>query len=231
MASAGQKYIAADDVQGQHFVRFYQTESMLLDEVVEFADRALRSGGSAIVIATRAHLSAITPRLRGFGNAGDGHPWFPGELVPVDAELALSRFMVDGWPNPRRFFATIGKLIARAATKGAPVHAFGEMVVLLCRTGQYDAALRIEELWNVLAKRYRFTLLCAYPHTLFSNAEHTHAFERVCELHQRVLPNEALAQEDEASAYRLIAQWQQKAGALEGEVARRREAEETLRRR
>lgn len=230
MANAGQKCISAPDASG-HFVRFYHAESLLLDEVVEFADGALRSGGSAILIATRPHLSAITPRLRGFGRERDEDPWFPGKLVLLDAELALSRFMVDGWPDERRFLATIGKLIASASEKTGPVHAFGEMVSVLCEAGQYDAALRLEALWSALARRYSFTLLCAYPYARFSNAEHSQAFEHICSAHSHVLPSEVFVQTAEADTHRLIALWQQKALALESEIQRWRDAEAMLRQR
>src|SRR5262249_23739872 len=156
----------------------------------EFADRALRSGGSAILLAKQQHLSAITPRLRGFGTTREEGPWFPGELVALDAELTLARFMVDGWPDDKRFFATIGELIATAAAKPGPVHVFGEMVGVLYEAGHHDAALQLEALWIALTKRHPFKLICAYPHTLFSNAEHTQAFEDVCGLHDCVLPRE-----------------------------------------
>src|SRR5690242_6872381 len=59
MAVAGHPCFSHGHADG-HFVRFYQADSLLADEVAEFADRALCSGGSAIVIATRAHAAAIT---------------------------------------------------------------------------------------------------------------------------------------------------------------------------
>ena len=83
----------------EHFVRFYRDESPIIDESVEFALGALRAKGVAMVIATRAHLSAIAPRLERGARAPRA-----GKLICLDAETALARFMVDGWPDDERFF-------------------------------------------------------------------------------------------------------------------------------
>jgi len=51
------------------------------------------------------------------------------------------------------------------------VHAFGEMVALLCQDGLFDAAVELEGLWNELAARFRFHLFCAYPSRLFASGD------------------------------------------------------------
>jgi PAS domain S-box-containing protein len=66
----------------------------------------------------------------------------------------------------------------------------------------------------------------------FSRAGHAEKFRRICQAHSRVIPAEgytALASPDER--LRVIAQLQQKAQALEAEVAERRALEQSLRRR
>jgi signal transduction histidine kinase/ActR/RegA family two-component response regulator len=229
MVVAGQACDAPTDDSG-HFVRFYQADATLIDEVVAFADRALHAGGRAVVIATQPHLSAIGQRLSRGSHAGLESAPYPGRYLALDAEQTLARFMVDDWPDEGRFFASVGTLMASAAAPGrGPVHAFGEMVGVLCERGQHEAALRLEALWNELARRYAFTLFCAYPHALFSSAEHSPVFEHICAAHTHVLPNELLASADDAQQHRLVALWQQKAMALEREVERRTRAEATLR--
>lgn len=232
MTSAGRGLLRPDREMG-HFVRFYDADSLLLDEVVEFSREALHSGGCAILIATRAHLSAMSERLGLIGPVGEGASVARGGIVMIDAEVALAGFMVDGWPDEARFIETIGSLIAKAAAEvmNGPVHAFGEMVAVLCAAGQYDAALRLEALWNALANHHSFRLFCAYPHGLFPNAEQSSIFEGICRAHTHVLPSELLTRTPASDMHRLIAQWQQKAAALEVEVERRRAAESALRRR
>ncbi len=230
MAVAEHPCFSHGDADG-HFVRFYGADSLLADEVAEFANRALRSGGCAIVIATRAHLTEITARLRRFGEGGEP-AWHAGQVVALDAEETLSRFMVDGWPDESLFRSSVGTVVAAAAAAaaagGGPVHAFGEMVGVLCEREQFDAALRLEGLWNELGRRHTFKLFCAYSQGLFSKAEHSALFEHICAVHTRVLPSEVLTGADDTQAYRMVALWQQKAMALEREVERRNRAEAAL---
>jgi MEDS: MEthanogen/methylotroph, DcmR Sensory domain len=185
-------YGARPDRATGHFVRFYHDEPLLVDEVVDFAREALYFGGCSVLIATRAHLSAMTARLAVASREREQEA--RNGLVSIDAHAALAGFMVEGWPDEARFFATIGSLMAkaRAVAMNGPVHTFGEMVAVLCEQGQYDAALRVEVLWNALAGQHSFTLFCAYPHTLFRNAEQSRIFEHICNAHTRVLPSEVL---------------------------------------
>jgi PAS domain S-box-containing protein len=219
------------DARG-HFVRFYDDEAYLLAEVAEFIDTALRAGGVGIVIATAEHLEQLQGRLAGFGTAASRGAWYPGELVVLDARETLARLLVEGWPDEKRFMDIVGKAVEQARAGGRAVHAFGEMVALLCADGKYDAAIHLEALWNRLGQRHPFSLFCAYPSSLFPTSEHERAFRHVCSAHDHVCPSEVLSEvADPAGEQRLVALWQQKARALESEVARRQQAERTLRRR
>jgi PAS domain S-box-containing protein len=105
-------------------------------------------------------------------------------------------------------------------------------VALLCADGKPEAAIQLEELWNGLAKRHTFSLLCAYPMNLFATAEHAEAFRHVCAMHTRVRPAESFRASDDAQELAMtVAALQQKAMALQTEVAKRTSAEQTLRRR
>ena len=82
--------------------------------------------------------------------------------------------MLDGWPDPARFAEVVGGLIERvraaSGSEARGVAAFGEMVALLWMEGKADAAIRIEELWNDLARTHAFSLRCAYPMSSFYRA-------------------------------------------------------------
>ena len=150
-----------------HVVRFYEDDCYLMDEASEFLDAALRTGGAGILIATPEHAVAVKQRLAGFGGAAAHGRWYPGELIILDARETLDRFLVEGWPDEQRFFDVVGAVVGAAASGGRKVHAFGEMVALLCAEGRHDAALRLEELWNLLARQHSFALYCAYRTDLF----------------------------------------------------------------
>ncbi|MDP9123041.1 MAG: ATP-binding protein [Pseudomonadota bacterium] len=219
---------------GSHDVQFYEQNDFIVDEVAEFLDGALRVGDAAILIATPQHRAALMKRLQGFGgSATTSGAWYPGELIALDARETLAQFMVRGVPEEALFLATVGAVVGRATAGGKrAVRAFGEMVALLCADGQPEAAIQLEELWNGLAKRHTFSLLCAYPMNLFATAEHAEAFRHVCATHTQVRPTESFSASGDAQELAMtVAALQQKAMALQTEVAKRISAEQTLRRR
>ena len=207
-----------------HFVQFYESDTGLMEDVGGFLLRALNAGGSAIAIATADHLASLTSWLNAKQPARTADE--AGRVVILlDAHATLERFMVDGWPDETRFISTVGAVVAKAAQRGEPLHAFGEMVALLCEQGQGEAALRLEELWNRLAERHRFSLFCGYPDKLFPGAEHTPLFRHICHAHHHVLPGSALRDAGSKELHLRLALAEQRARSLEDEMNRRKAAE------
>jgi len=96
--------------------------------------------------------------------------------------------MANGLPDPARFFEYVNSLI-EAASKAAkaehPRVAFcGERAGLLWAEGKTDAAIRVEQLWNDLAKMHELDILCAYPLRSFDGAKD--AFRSICAEHSAV---------------------------------------------
>jgi hypothetical protein len=152
-----------EERQRLHAVRFYEDRESLARIVGDFLGKGLIAGLPAIVIATPEHRDAITRVLRArsldvvtLEGAGD--------LIIVDAEETLARFMVRGMPDEQRFKAAVIPLIERACRgrKDCVVRAYGEMVDVLWTSGQTAAAIRLETLWNQLAHTHSFGLLCGY---------------------------------------------------------------------
>ena len=215
----------------RHFVRFYEHDVALLAEVADFLDRGLRGGGTAIVIATADHIHALRQQLAGLGTLKGEPGWYPGELITMEAESALAQFMVDGQPDAQRFDAVIGDVVRKACDSGKQVHAFGEMVALLCERGQYDAAIRLEQLWNALRDHCRFALFCAYPWRLFPTQEHASAFGRICHEHDHVCRSVPEGARDNADPGKRIAMLEQQVASLQGELAHARKSDQTLKHR
>jgi signal transduction histidine kinase len=211
-----------------HLVQYYEKEGFLYDRVTDFMSDGLRGSDAAILIATRAHREGVESRLLGKGvdlpdlTAG-------GRYHALDAQETLSRFMVNGRLNPERFASTIGPVIRTARSGDRRVLAFGEMVALLWAAGNRDAAIRLEELWNDLARKETFALLCAYPIRSFDDAGYAKPFADINAAHTWVTPAESysIAEVDERN--RVIAALQQKAAALEAETKQRAVLEGALR--
>jgi PAS domain S-box-containing protein len=203
-----------------HFVRFYDEGDVMLDEVATFLGQAVRSDGKGIVIATQDHIDVLRRRL---GPAAVRVAW-------LDADAVLAQFMVDGWPDAARFEAAVGSIVDAACAGGATVHAFGEMVALLCARGRHDAALRLEALWNDLARRQAFSLFCAYPWTAFPTPDLAEAFRRVCAEHDHACADTALALPAEGDVDIGRIRLEQEVRALRAEVRRHADNEQVLRR-
>jgi hypothetical protein len=99
-----------------------------------------------------------------------------------DAQETLEAFMEGDDPDPVRFEATVGGLL-RTAQKRGPVHAYGEMVALLCAAGRPKAALNLERLWNRVLEQEGGALVCGYPEGVFQAAEHADVLHQIRQEH------------------------------------------------
>jgi len=211
-----------------HFVRFYDDSDTLLDEVASFIEKALRARGRGIVIATGAHIDALRARLDELERA-EGRAAPPSwDIVWFDAETTLARILAGGWPDRARFEYEVGRVVAEACAGGARVHAFSEMVALLCARGRYDAALHLERLWNELARKLDFSLFCAYPWSLFPSSDVAHVFRQVCGEHEHACADVAAPIPRGPAVDIGLFRLEQKVHALQAEAARRRLAEKNL---
>ncbi|WP_175908996.1 MULTISPECIES: ATP-binding protein [unclassified Burkholderia] len=210
-------------MRADHFVQFYESDAQLVSEVALFAAEALRAGGSAIVIARPDCLAAVHERLRTLdASIGDAAR---ERIFMSSAQTLLDSFMDGDLPDPARFRRSIGTIVEAAIRAGRPVHAFGEMVALLCAQQRYAGALRLEALWNELVEQHRFSLYCGYPVDVFPSTEQSETFRHVCALHRRILPTASLPN-DENELHLTLALSQQRSRALSDEIRRREDAEQ-----
>lgn len=205
--SAGQGVLRQDSVQPEkvsavlsqrhkdHVVLFSSSDEELAGTVSEYLLDPLRHGGTGISIATPVHRQLIDERLARAG-VDPAAAVASGGYVELDAEQTLARFMVNGWPDPAAFYATMSPVLKRAARRRRrPVRAFGEMVSLLWESGQYTAAIDLETLWAELTRQHRFALLCAYPAAQAGSTEDDELVLILAE-HDRVIGRTGPAQPD-----------------------------------
>ncbi|HEX3446245.1 MAG TPA: MEDS domain-containing protein, partial [Chthoniobacterales bacterium] len=221
-------------------MQFYEDDNVFLDGLSQYIGGALGTGGACVVIATSSHLQSLGQRLTSWG-IDLSFAEENNRYIPLDARRTLAKFMVDGWPDEKSFVRVIEPVLVQAKLglkdNGAPVAAFGEMVALLWADAMCEAAIRLEQLWNELARTHDFSLRCAYPMAGFG-PDAPELFDRVCTEHLAVIPTESytsLRNEDER--LRMVSSLQQRAQTLrlaveerEHEVAHRKLVEEKLRR-
>jgi signal transduction histidine kinase len=216
----------------QHGVQFYSQDKFLLEELGEYIGNVLRAGDAAVVVATEQHRDGLLPWLTAQG-LDVGALLEKGRFVAMDAEQVLATFILDGWPSEERFNDVVGGIVARALACAGSVQPrvaiFGEMVALLWADGKTEAAIRLEQLWNGLARTKSFSLFCAYPMSSFNREEDAGLLLKVCNEHSVVIPTEGymgLGSEDQR--LRSVTQLEQKAKALETEVAEHKRLRQEL---
>src|SRR5947199_620336 len=150
-----------------HVVQIYESDEIFLDSLAGFVGGGINADECVIVIATDQHLKALENRLRSFGIRVDVLV-NDDRYIPLKAEVVLSKFMVNDWPDEELFNHTISELISRADYRNRRVRAFGEMVAILWANGKGGATVNLEHLWNKYCEKHHFSLFCAYPKTGFT---------------------------------------------------------------
>lgn len=228
------KFAATCEVEGHsHSVQFYEEDASFFARSSSFIATALEKGAVAVVIATKARREGLVHELniRGVDVVAAIKQ---GRYIALDASKTLAAFMMDGVPDPARFFSFMEAVFTRANITGyREAVVLGEIVALLLQDGKIEAAIQLERLWSNLAEKYPFSLRCAYPMSGFSRGEeHGDQLLSICAEHSHIIPGESYSElASEGERNRAITRLQQKARALESAVAMREQIQEELQRR
>jgi DNA-binding NarL/FixJ family response regulator len=171
-----------------HEVQFYSDDVVFLETVTHFIGAALEAGNAAIVFATKPHRTSLLQGLKAQGMDVDA-AILQGAYVSLDAADTLSTFMINGLPDADRFFEGFRNLIQSASNAAKAEHPrvaiCGEGVALLWAEGNREAAIRLEQLGNILAETNKVDILCAYPFGLLIQEDEL-AFRAICAEHSAV---------------------------------------------
>ena len=172
-----------------HEVVFYSDDAGLLDDLTRFIGAALKVGNAAVVVATESHRDGLLPRLQAYG-LDIGAAIEQGRYISFDPADAFSTFMNHGMPDSGEFLNLFGDLITRAAEAvnggQARVAVFGECVHLLCAQGNAEAAVRVEQLTNLIAQSYDVDILCGYSLGSVRGGTDSRIFQGICAEHSAV---------------------------------------------
>jgi len=146
-----------------HAVQFYQDSESLVAIVARFLADGIKQQQPAVIIATPEHCAAIEGALETHGFDVRKMKRL-GDLFTLDARATLDLLLADGMPEPRLVKHVVGAMFEEIARihPNRPTRAYGEMVNVLWKDGLTAAAIRLETLWNELAKSHDFKLLCGY---------------------------------------------------------------------
>jgi DNA-binding NarL/FixJ family response regulator len=191
---AGQAFFAApennpSEEQSIHDLQIYSNEEYLLEGFTSFITSGLSAGNAVMVLATEAHRLGLVQKLQTQGFDLDAIIKCRS-YISIDAQEALASFMVDDQPDPKKFEDTVRSVVKTASTapNGAArrVRACGEWAPLLRTQGNSDAALRVEELWDVASHEFGLRTLCGYVSGNLQGQKDQRIFQKICSLHSIV---------------------------------------------
>jgi hypothetical protein len=164
-----------------HRLNLFDTPESLATTASSFFNEGYAAGGNLLVVAKPANRAGILGALQRAGcfpEGGNGHQ----RLVALDAREILERITRDGAIDARLFETAVVPVVERLAATG-PLSIYGEIVELLAEQGDFSGAIRLEQLWNTLAEKHPFTLLCGYSSAHFTASESMSALRDLCGAH------------------------------------------------
>ena len=177
-----------------HMVQLFDSDRSAAEGVAQFVREGYWRSEQILVVISGERWNAVAMRLSALGCPIEDAMRF-GRVIVRDVDETLKKFMVHDKPNRRLFAATVGALVQGQAAFERPLRIYGEMVDVLVAQGHYKAALELEELWNELASRHRFTLLCGYTAGHFGDPHNAADLRWICAAHSAVAvdPEDVLA--------------------------------------
>lgn len=170
--------------RGHHAIQVFTGDDTVCDAVTDFVADGVAAVQPTIVITTAARSDLIVTALRGrrFDLAMLVET---RRLLLLDADQMLGQFMDKDRLDAPRFKDLVGLTLGRVARpEDHPiVRVYGELVDLLWRQGNPEAALRLEVLWNELMRTQSFSLMCGCAFTDFPRHP---AHDQVCACHTHV---------------------------------------------
>jgi signal transduction histidine kinase len=151
-----------------------------------------------------------------------------GQLQLVVIDELLDAIAPPAGVSREVFDSEVGARVRSMLDRFGHVAAVGEIVDVLTRQGRVPVAIELEQLWNELLSTTSLSLACAYGMSEFASAETSEAFEQICSAHSHVHPTASFLAGSEADEVAILARLQQRALALENEVAERRVVEARL---
>ena len=174
----------------RHMAGFYSDEAFLLDDSAGFAEAVLKAGKSLIAVGVDSHRRMSLERELAERGIDVDRTIREGRYLWSDVADALSGIMVDDLPDAARFWKKMTACVTDAANASTAEHprvaAWGECAPTLWREGKTEAAVRLEQMWDELARRYSVDLLCSYPSKDLLQGEDSRAFEKICAAHSAV---------------------------------------------
>lgn len=176
----------------EHVLQLYlcRDQSFFGRAVALFAAAGLKKQEGVILVATRPHSDALLPLLESHG-VDVPAATARGQLTVLDAEQTLPRFLVRGMPDAGTFKGIAADVIAKVRKAGyRRVRWWGEMVNLLWEAGNVEGFVRLEEMFDDLAREHAIAIFCSVVMDPFDIEVHDISLPGALKTHSHVIPAE-----------------------------------------
>lgn len=165
-----------------HAVQLFDSDGSRADAVASLVREAFVRGEPVLLALRGATWRRVAVRL---ADLDSDAALAQGRLVLLDATDTLDAITRNRWPVPDAFDEVIGARLRALAATGR-VTVYGELVDVLAAEGEYAAAEALEALWNGLADRVSFSLLCGYSSTHFGDPRHIDHLDAIVRSHSHL---------------------------------------------
>ena len=183
--------LVADAAPCDHIVQLYQDQDFLNRAVCRFARAGLANGEGVILVSTLPHWNGFGARLEAEGVDVEAAQE-RGQLMVVDADELLPRFMRGAMPDPPVFNGVFSDVVRHARASGGyeQVRVWGEMVDVLWERGDVAGSMNLEDLFDQLAKKVEISIFCSFLMDNFNGDVHSHMLPRLGTNHSHLIPVE-----------------------------------------
>jgi len=168
-----------------HVLQVYETEEILIEAFSGFIATGIHIGDCCIVVASETHLAALNERLESQG-VNTVEAMADGRYIRVNVEELLSKFIVDDQVDEKLFEQAVKPVFEKCRNSKRLVRACGEIAPTLAGRGNWTAAARMEELWEELHHKEKFSLFCAYSKNLFEKGTNEN-INHICAKHSKMI--------------------------------------------
>jgi DNA-binding NarL/FixJ family response regulator len=171
---------------GAHTLHGHPTTTGWLDGVADLLNEALHRGDVIAVVLTPSHRDDLAFRLAKRQWNLDRLKTL-GRYLAFDVDDVSRRIVRNERLNPDSVVEMVDTLErARVASAGGPARRLtlvGEIAARLCQSGNLDAAIELERLWDELTRPLPILTVCAYPAEWLDESAPSELVSGICAPH------------------------------------------------
>jgi CheY-like chemotaxis protein len=168
-----------------HVVQFHEDERGLVEGMSALLNTALGRGDAVSVVSTEAIRAGLAQRLQRYGwtvgGSGQHGRYRASDSVAAAASLVKNEHVVPEYI--KNYVHSLDQWRVATAGPNARLTLVGDIATHVLFSGNKDAAMEIEHLWNDFTETLPFLTVCCYPLTAMSDDAHVDVLPTLCAEH------------------------------------------------